>query len=125
MVNDKNIILVIDDDEDIISYFTAVFKIRKIKSHYIYDAKNAIKFFEKHKDIVKLILMDIKLDDMSGYELAPKLLKIKNVNIVAQSAYVYYSEKIKILKCGCVDFISKPISIKHLDKILNKYFFKD
>lgn len=120
--NNKNIILVIDDDEDIISYFKAVLKLRKIESHFVSDSKSALSFLAKNKDIVKLILMDIKLNNTyDGYDLAPELLKIKKVNIVAQSAYL--SEKNKILNSGCVDFISKPISIEKLDKILKKYYY--
>jgi two-component system CheB/CheR fusion protein len=122
MSND-NIILVIDDDEDIISYYKAIFKIKNINAIYISKSKDALSFFKKNKDKIKIIFLDIKLDDISGYELAPKLLKFKKVNIIAQSAYAYYEEKSKILKCGCVDFLSKPINIEKLNRILNKYYF--
>ena len=51
------------------------------------------------------------------------LLKIKNVTIVAQSAYSFSVEREKALNAGCVDYITKPIKIEKLNKIVNKYFF--
>lgn len=96
---------------------------RKIKTIYASNGKDALDLFNYNKDHIPLILMDISLPDMYGYEIASEILKIKNVNIVIQSAYAFGEEREKALTCGCVDYVTKPFKIEILNKIIDKYFF--
>ncbi|NOU47750.1 MAG: response regulator [Bacteroidales bacterium] len=59
---------------------------------------------------VDLVLMDIKMPVMDGYEATKQIIRIKpNLPIIAQTAYSTESDKHKALNCGCCGFISKPI----------------
>ncbi|MDA3929849.1 MAG: PAS domain S-box protein, partial [Prolixibacteraceae bacterium] len=73
------------------------------------------------KDI-QLVLMDIKLPDINGYDAT---IAIKRINahlpIIAQTAYAMENEKQKCLDAGCDDYLSKPIQFKKLNKVLAKY----
>lgn len=65
---------------------------------------------ERHPD---LIIMDIQLPDRSGLELT-RLLKddrqLKTIPVIAVTAFAMPADRARILKFGCDDYISKPIS---------------
>ena len=70
-----------------------------------------------------LILMDIKMPEMDGYE-ATKLIREfnKDVVIIAQTAYAQTGDRDKALQSGCTDYISKPIRSRELVSLVKKYF---
>lgn len=57
-----------------------------------------------------LILMDLKMPKMTGFE-AVKKIRLANCNIpvIAQTAYTMLGDKEKAIDAGCNDYISKPI----------------
>lgn len=61
-----------------------------------------------------LILMDIQLPEVSGLEVTSWLKKdddLKNIPIVALTAFAMKGDEEKILEGGCQGYLSKPISI--------------
>jgi two-component system CheB/CheR fusion protein len=88
-------------------------------------AKNgieAIKLYKQHKNIIDVILMDIQMPDMNGYEATRKIKKInKEIPIIAQTAYAMNDEIKKCYEVGCFDVIKKPIIKKNMVEIINKY----
>ena len=70
-----------------------------------------------------LILMDIRLPDISGLD-ATRLLKnddqTKNIPIIAVTAFISSEYEIKALESGCDAYISKPVNI---DKLLRTVEF--
>lgn len=73
---------------------------------------------------VDLILMDIRLPDISGYE-ATRLIhqQRSTIKIIAQTAYASHDERQKAINAGCSDYISKPIKrdllLSMVDKLLD------
>ena len=70
-----------------------------------------------------LILMDIQMPEMNGYEAAQFIrqeLKLQ-LPIIAMTAHVLPGEKDKCLSYGMTDYISKPIRANELNKLLNKH----
>jgi signal transduction histidine kinase len=64
-----------------------------------------------HREYLDLILMDISLPDVEGYDVTRKIKSIKpDFKIIAQTAYAGSSEMEKAILAGCDDYISKPIS---------------
>jgi CheY-like chemotaxis protein len=58
-----------------------------------------------------LVLLDIRLPDINGFEVARRFKKINpNIPIIAQTAYSIKSEKIEAFNAGCDGFLVKPIS---------------
>lgn len=71
-----------------------------------------------------LVLMDIKMPVMDGYEATRKILDHDpGAKIVALSAYAFEHEKNKALNEGFVDYITKPVQRERLLETINKYFF--
>jgi PAS domain S-box-containing protein len=120
---EEKCILIVEDSEDVFLYLETVIKKRNIKILHAENGKDAIKMFTKNKDYIALVLMDIRLPDVIGYEIVPELLKIKKVPVIGQSAYAFNIEKEKALNAGCIDYITKPIRFEVLNKIIDKYFF--
>jgi signal transduction histidine kinase/CheY-like chemotaxis protein len=60
---------------------------------------------------IDLVLMDIRLPDISGYEAIRHILNINpRMKIIAQTAHAGQDEKNKALLAGCIGYISKPIN---------------
>ena len=71
-----------------------------------------------------LVLMDIKMPEMDGYEATREIRKFnKEVIIIAQTAYALPDDHKKAIEAGCNDYISKPINREGLKKLINEYFF--
>jgi len=117
----NKLLLIVEDNEDAILYFKEALKRKNVKALYANNGKNAVEIFDKNKDNIELILMDVRLPDMNGYDASTEILKIKNVPIIIQTACVSNIEKEKSLSIGCVDFLTKPIGLYKLYKILDKY----
>ena len=85
------------------------------------NGAEAIEYVRNHPEI-DLVLMDIQMPDINGYE-ATKMIRTFNteVPIIAQTAYAMYADVVKALDSGCNDFIAKPIKIKKMITLLEKY----
>jgi len=71
----------------------------------------------------QVILMDIEMPELDGFATLQKIreLKLTEAPVIALSAHNLAAEKEKALSCGMVDYLNKPISIKHLSKAIYSY----
>ena len=88
------------------------------------DGEKAIEIFRKNDDI-DLVLMDINLPILNGYEATKEIKKInKNIPVISITAFAMAGEKEKSLKAGCDDYISKPIKSELLFSKINNFLSK-
>ncbi len=111
--------------EDVESNFLFLEEVIKRTGATIIWAKNgkiAIDIFKEQKDKIDLILMDIQMPFINGFE-ATKVIKQEKpkLPIISQTAYAMAEDRIKSLAAGCDDYIAKPISSKKLLNLLAKY----
>jgi len=79
----------------------------------------------KNNSEVNLVLMDIKMPEMNGYDATREIRKFnKDLVIIAQTAYAMPGDKEKAIEVGCNDYISKPINKKLLLEIISKHIEK-
>ena len=84
----------------------------------------AIEVCKKNPDI-DLIMMDIRMPDMGGYDATHQIRKFnKEVVIIAQTAHGLYGDREKAIEAGCNDYIAKPINKAELLFLIQKYFHK-
>lgn len=71
---------------------------------------------------IDIVLMDVRLPDINGYEATRQIRQIKpELIIIAQTAYASNNEKQKALDAGCNDYISKPTRQDLLIQMIQKH----
>lgn len=113
--NWKNKVILIAEDEEVNYKFLET--VLHDTQAQVLHAENGIQAIELCKSISKidLILMDIKMPILNGYEATREIKKINpSIPIIAQTAFSMKDDKEKCIQSGCDDYISKPIDIKTL-----------
>jgi CheY-like chemotaxis protein len=88
-------------------------------------AKDGLKTLElfKANPQIDLILMDIKMPGMDGYEATREIRKLQpKIPIIAQTAYALEEEKQKTIEAGCNAYITKPIAKLNLLNLIDSLF---
>jgi hypothetical protein len=81
----------------------------------------AVELCQKHPEI-NLVLMDIKMPFMDGYDATKKIKKyFPDLPVIAQTAYAMNEDKVKAAEAGCDDYITKPIKRGELLAMMEKY----
>lgn len=112
-------ILIVEDDHFNYLYFKELFTGTKFKITHAQNGMEAINYALNEK--FDLILMDIRLPDIDGYELTRNIKTQRpELKIIAQTAYAAENDRQKALKAGCDDYISKPIKYDDLIHKMNK-----
>lgn len=117
-------ILIAEDDELSSQLIAFIFDQNENEMIKVDTGKKAVEELQKNPDI-DLILMDIKMPELDGYE-ATRLIRKFNtrVVIIAQTAYALFGDKEKALAAGCNNYITKPINKNELEELVKKYFEK-
>jgi len=68
-----------------------------------------------------LVLLDINLPDIDGYEVTRQIRKTSTVPILALTANVMQGDKERSLAAGCNSYIAKPIDVDALPKQVEAY----
>jgi len=119
--NRKLKILIVEDDETSALHLQIILANKSEKLYRAKTGEEAIEKIKTHTDI-DLILMDIKLPLMDGYEVTRKIREFNNeVKIIAQTAYSFEIDRKKAMETGCNDYIAKPLDKEKLLKIINMH----
>ncbi len=89
------------------------------------DGKIGLKLAQEH--IPDLILMDINLPEMDGYEVTARIRKMEDlarIPIVAMTANVMKGDREKTFAAGCDGYIQKPIDVDLLPEQLRSFMAK-
>jgi PAS domain S-box-containing protein len=116
-------ILIVEDDPSNTLYLNHLLSGLGFTLLYTHSGMEAVDMASKLS--IDLVLMDIGLPDISGYE-AAHLIKAqnKNVKIIAQTAYATQEDIQKVLNSECDDHICKPFNRKKLLPVIKKYLNK-
>ena len=96
-------------------------------SKEVLHAKTGVEAVEacRNNPDIDLVLMDIRMPDMDGYEATRQIRQFnKDVIIIAQTAYGFSGDREKAIEAGCNDYISKPINKTLLYELIKKHFNK-
>ncbi len=113
-------ILLVEDDPSNAIYFIELLSETGIEIIHKLTGSEAIQYSLCND--LELILMDIRLPDMSGYHATKEIKKHKpQIKIIAQTAYANSDEKQKAINAGCIDYISKPFDESKLLAMIKKH----
>jgi len=115
-------VLIVEDDQTSDLFLTTM--LRKVSNEVLHaeTGTKAVKACRDNPDL-DLVLMDIKMPDMNGYEATRQIRKFnKDIIIIAQTAFAQTYDRIKALEAGCNDHITKPIIKETFLPLIQKYF---
>jgi PAS domain S-box-containing protein len=116
-------ILIVEDDNDNLEFLRRL--IQKFGARVVIakNGREAIKAVETDNQI-RLVLMDIRLPDIDGFETTQRIKEINpRLPVIAQTAYAMYNDRDICLENGCDDYMSKPLNKDILFKKINQYIY--
>ena len=120
---DKTILVAEDEPANFI-YIEEVLKTTHANILKAVNGLEAVNIIKENKN-VDVVIMDIKMPEMDGYEATKLIKKInRNIPIISQSAYAMPSDIDKGIEAGVDDYLIKPVKPKSLLSIINKQFAK-
>jgi signal transduction histidine kinase/ActR/RegA family two-component response regulator len=115
-------VLIVEDDEPSSQLLSEIVDPYGRKIICEINGNEALEICRNNPDI-DLILMDIQIPGMNGYEVTRHIRKFnQEVIIIAQTAYGLSGDREKAMDAGCNDYISKPIDEGEFRALLRKHF---
>jgi signal transduction histidine kinase/CheY-like chemotaxis protein len=113
-------ILIAEDVDYNFEYLKEILRETNAKILWAKDGIDALNLYSKNK--VDLILMDIQLPEIDGYE-ATRTIRESNedIPIIAQTAYAMSDDHQKCFSAGCNEVLTKPIKMKVMLETLARY----
>lgn len=119
----ENKILIVDDDNRNIFALRAVLKAKGYRCLSATGAEEGLEILAEDGDIA-VVLMDMMMPGMDGYE-AIAIMKqspdFKDIPVIAVTAQAMLGDRERCLSAGASGYISKPINVDELIKLLNLY----
>lgn len=104
--------LIVDDDKLIAESTAEYFNMFDVVTGFVLDFDSAIRFLDENK--VSLVLLDINLDDRSGFELCKMIRQRYDMPILFISARTSDDDVLTALNIGGDDYIKKPYTLNIL-----------
>jgi signal transduction histidine kinase/CheY-like chemotaxis protein len=115
-------VLVVEDEISNFMVVESMLKKTKIEVNWAKNGEEAIDIFKKNSQKIDIILMDIKLPKMDGFEAAKEIKMINNdMPVIALTAYALPKEEHLIRKEGFIDYLAKPIIRDKLIRVMSQY----
>lgn len=108
----KKKIMVIDDDKNIVELISLYLEKEGYNVVKYYSAVEALENYSK--DTPELVILDIMLPEMDGYEMCTEIRKMSNIPIIMITAKGETFDKVLGLELGADDYIVKPFDGKEM-----------
>jgi signal transduction histidine kinase/DNA-binding response OmpR family regulator len=132
MVHDKETIfkdkkvLIADDDVRNVFALATVLEDKDMEIVAAKNGKECLVLLDKHDDI-SLVLMDIMMPEMDGYEAMQAIRKhpkYHNIPILALTAKAMKGDKAKCIEAGANDYLSKPVDTNKLLSLMRVWLYR-
>lgn len=118
-------VLIVEDNELNMKLFHDLLEAHGIKTVETRDGTKVLDIARQSRP--DLILMDIQLPEVSGLEVTKWLkddAELKDIPVIAVTAFAMKGDEQKIREGGCEDYISKPISVSRFLEVVESYLKK-
>jgi len=120
-IANNNCILIAEDEESNFLYISEILEESNLEIFRAINGQEAIEIYKENKKI-SLILMDIKMPVLDGYNATHKIREFdSDIPIIAQTAFAMSDERLKALEAGCTDYIAKPFRKNEVLSMIRKY----
>ncbi len=121
-VNNKNRVLIVDDNTSNLSVLFKVLQQANFKVLIAESGKSALKRIKYLKP--DIILLDIMMPEMDGFETCRRLKaneESKHIPVIFMTALADTADKVKGFELGAVDYITKPVQVEEVVARLNTH----
>ncbi len=119
-------ILLVDDDMRNVFAISNLLEERGMKAVIAKNGREGLKLLDENKD-VDLVLMDIMMPEMDGYEAMRRIRKDgtnKKIPIIALTAKAMKGDRTKCIEAGANDYLSKPVDNDKLLSMLRVWLYR-
>jgi CheY-like chemotaxis protein len=119
-------VLVVDDDARNIFALTTVLESQDMEVLTATNGRQAIEIIQRTPDL-GVVLMDIMMPDMDGYETMREIRKdasVRTLPILALTAKAMKGDREKCLEAGASDYIAKPVNTDQLLSLLRVWLYR-
>ncbi|HZN89234.1 MAG TPA: HAMP domain-containing protein [Thermoleophilaceae bacterium] len=125
-VFDGKKVLIVDDDVRNVFALTSVFERRGMKVLFAENGRDGLALLKRNPDVA-LILMDIMMPEMDGYEATRavrELPEFEQLPIVALTAKAMRGDREKSIASGASDYITKPVDVDQLLSLMRVWLHR-
>jgi hypothetical protein len=119
-------VLIVDDDVRNIFALTTVLEQMKMTVRYAQNGKEAVEFLQKNRD-VDIVLMDIMMPEMDGYEAMRQIRKtegLETLPMIALTAKAMKGDRERCIEAGASDYIPKPVDSERLLSVIRVWLYR-
>ncbi|HXG57703.1 MAG TPA: HAMP domain-containing protein, partial [Thermoanaerobaculia bacterium] len=119
--------LIVDDDMRNIYALTSLLERHKMNVLYAESGAEGLDVLAKHADEVDVVLMDVMMPEMDGYEAMRRIRgmdRFRSLPIVALTAKAMKGDREKCMEAGASDYITKPIDAQQLVSLLRVWLYR-
>ena len=117
---ERNLVLLLDDEIDILNLFKDVLNVNGIDARTFTNPELALEELEGNHAKYKLVISDIRMSPISGFEFIKKLRDIDpRIKVVLMTAFEIEASQLKEVHTD--EFFNKPIEIDNLVQLVKRY----
>ena len=124
ILKNRMVLVVDDDDRNVFSLLSALEQ-EGLKCQKASNGKEALRAVREERSF-DLILMDVMMPEMDGFEAAREIRRIKGYEktpIIALTAKAMKDDREKCLAAGMSDYISKPLNVQQLVSLMRVWLY--
>ena len=109
-----NSVLIIDDDKELCALMKKCVEQENLSAVVAHGGLEGLRLLEENKDACSLIILDVMMPDMDGFQVLQKIREKNNVPVLMLTAKSDEEDKVSGLRLGADDYLTKPFSINEL-----------
>ena len=114
-IKGSEMVLLVDDDEVILEVGKELLEGMGYRVLTAKDGKEAVEVYEKARDEIDIVVLDMVMPNMGGGEAYDRMKEInQDIKVLLSSGFSIDGEATEILERGCNGFIQKPFNMEEL-----------
>ena len=109
-----NKVLIIDDDKELCALMKKCVEKENLTGEVAHSGCEGLRFAEDGRNDLALIILDVMMPDLDGFQVLLKIRKTSNVPVLMLTAKNDEDDKVTGLRMGADDYLTKPFSINEL-----------
>ena len=109
-----NSVLIIDDDKKLCALMKKCVEQENLSAVVAHGGLEGLRLLEKNKDTCSLIILDVMMPDMNGFQVLQKIREKNNVPVLMLTARSDLSDRVRGLDCGADYYLTKPFETEEL-----------